>query len=801
MIGDFNAEDSEPCLSQFLTENEAKNIVKNKTCFKSISNPSCIDLFITNHPNHFQNTLSIPTGLSDFHNLVVTVLKSTFQKAKPKELLYRDYKNFSQETFKSELNIELEKNGVSTYEVFEKIFLNILNKHAPIKKKYVRANDAPYMTKILRKAIMRRSQLEKKYQDNRNDENKLLYKKQRNFCSKLYKKERKKYFTSLDPRLINDNKKFWNTICPFLSDKGSSRSPITLINKGKIVSDDCQVATENYSGAIETAIKKFSCHPSILAIDKNFNVTEKFNFVKINPLNIENEILKLNSNKAGIDKDIPCKILKETIEISSLYLSNIWNEQIIDNKDFSTNLKKANICPVFKQNDRTLPKNYRPISLLPNVSKIFERILQTQLLSYMEKFLSPALCGYRKGFNTQMALIRMIEKMKESLDKKGLAAAVLMDLSKAFDTINHELLIAKLHSYGFDKSALEIIWSYLNNRLQRTKINASFSSWTEILQGVPQGSILGPILFNLYINDLFLILKECDVCNYADDTTPYACDRDIKNLFNKLEHDSALTIEWFQYNYMKLNAEKCHLLVPGYKHEHTWVKLENKMIWEDYSVKLLGVHIDSKLNFENHIQVICAKAGRKLSALRRIVPFLTFNKKRTLLKSFFESQFSYCPLVWMFHSRKANNKINRLHERALRLIYNDYNSSFDQLLEKDGSVSIHHRNIHSLSVQMYKIYHGSDKSNPLHDMISVRSDRTLRSDFPIPAVRSENNGKNSVRYLGPLIWKIIPPLIKQADNLYDFKKGIKRWKPTECPCRLCKMYIQNLGFINTTGIL
>ena len=128
----------------------------------------------------------------------------------------------------------------------------------------------------------------------------------------------------------------------------------------------------------------------------------------------------------------------------------------------------------------------------------------------------------------------------------------------------------------------------------------------------------------------------------------------------------------------------------------------------------------------------------------------------------------------MFHSRKANNKINRLHERALRLIYNDYNSSFDQLLEKDGSVSIHHRNIHSLSVQMYKIYHGSDKSNPLHDMISVRSDRTLRSDFPIPAVRSENNGENSIRYLGPLIWKIIPPLIKQADNLYDFKKRYKK---------------------------
>ena len=117
-------------------------------------------------------------------------------------------------------------------------------------------------------------------------------------------------------------------------------------------------------------------------------------------------------------------------------------------------------------------------------------------------------------------------------------------------------LIAKLHAYGFDMDALEIIWSYLKNRLQRTKINVTFSSWTKLLEGVPQGSILGPILFNIYLNDLFFILKECNVCNYADDTTPYVCDNDIKNLFLRLEHDSALAIKWFQYNYMKLNAEK-----------------------------------------------------------------------------------------------------------------------------------------------------------------------------------------------------------------------------------------------------
>lgn len=132
-------------------------------------------------------------------------------------------------------------------------------------------------------------------------------------------------------------------------------------------------------------------------------------------------------------------------------------------------------------------------------------------------------------------------------------------------------------------------------------------------------------------------------------TTPYVCDKDIKNLFLRLEHDFALAIEWFQYNYMKLNTDKCHLLVSGNKHEHTWVKLENQMIWEEKSVKLLGINIDSQLKCDNHVLLICLKAGRKLSALTRLLQYLSFKIKRMLLKSFFESQFNYCPLIWMFH--------------------------------------------------------------------------------------------------------------------------------------------------------
>ena len=401
------------------------------------------------------------------------------------------------------------------------------------------------------------------------------------------------------------------------------------------------------------------------------------------------------------------------------------------------------------------------------------------------------------NYNTQTALLSLIEKWKDTLDKKGYSGAILMDLSKAFDTINHELLIAKLHAYGFSKNSLLLIFSYLSDRWQRTKVNLNFSNWIELLQGVPQGSVLGPLLFNICLNDLFYILKDANICNFADDTTPFVCDLNLKTVMETLESHSEIAITWFECNYMKLNTDKCHLLVSGHKFEEMWMKVGTDYIWENKEVNLLGVTIDNDLKFEKHISNLCLKAGRKLSALSRMSRFLSFKKKKTLYKSFVESQFKYCPLIWMFHSQTSNAKINRLHERALRLVYSDFQSTFEELLEIDGSFSIHHQNIQTLAIEVYKVLHGLSNSNLKELFVFRNNNYNTRSQYElaIPSVNTVLKGKSSIRYLGPIIWNSIPIDIRCADSLNVFKSQIRQWKPLSCQCRLCLNYLDGVGFV------
>ena len=188
---------------------------------------------------------------------------------------------------------------------------------------------------------------------------------------------------------------------------------------------------------------------------------------------------------------------------------------------FSSILKNANITPLFKKGFKRSKDNYRPVSILPTISKIFEKLLSKQIIMYMDKFFSKYQWGFTKGYNAQHCLLAMIEKWRKAVDNGNVFGTLLTDLSKVFDCLQHDLVIAKLNSSGFNLTALNLIHNYLTKRKQKTKINHSYSSWEDILFGVPQGSILGPILLNIFLSDLFLIVDDIDSANYADDNPIY----------------------------------------------------------------------------------------------------------------------------------------------------------------------------------------------------------------------------------------------------------------------------------------
>ena len=258
-------------------------------------------------------------------------------------------------------------------------------------------------------------------------------------------------------------------------------------------------------------------------------------------------------------------------------------------------------------------------------------------------------CGFRKQFSVQHCLIVMIEKWSQSLNSGGQASAFLTDLSKAFDCIDHELIIAKLNANGFNNSSLTFIYSYLSERKQKTKATSSFSCWAEILFGVHLGSILGLLLFKAYICDLFFEVRDLEYPSFADDTTTFSCLPEMVHILEKLQKGIQSMFDWFSENFLKLrNSDKCNLTASS--KVPVEIQISNIKVTSEFRVELFGIHIDNRLNFDYHASQLCKKASKKLHALVRIFRYVEISKRRVLVNSVITSQFSYCPLIWMFHS-------------------------------------------------------------------------------------------------------------------------------------------------------
>ena len=296
--------------------------------------------------------------------------------------------------------------------------------------------------------------------------------------------------------------------------------------------------------------------------------------------------------------------------------------------------------------------------------------------------------AYRARYSSQHVLLRLIEGWRHCLDENKMAEAILMDLSKAFDCLLHDLLIAKLEVCGIEKRSLLSLLSYLHQRKQSVKVKELSGLLQLIKSGVPQWSKLGSILFNIFINDIYFSYQE-DLHNFADDNTVSAMPDSLQALLEVLTEKANTAIDWFQLNDMILNSGKFKAILLQKNKRNTSeypIVLRGHEIQTREPVTLLGVTIDYKLSFEEHVANLCQKASAQLNVLKRLGTFMSHQTRKSMVQSFILAQFNYCSLVWYFTSAKQTNKMEKIQERALRFITDDYSSSYEKL-PKDSNTS------------------------------------------------------------------------------------------------------------------
>ena len=463
---------------------------------------------------------------------------------------------------------------------------------------------------------------------------------------------------------------------------------------------------------------------------------------------------------------------------------------IINRGSFPENLKLAQVTPIYKKDDPFTEKNYRPVSILPTLSKIYERVISDQLSLHFENIFHSFLAAFRPTFGCQTTLLRLVEDWKKALDENLYIGAILMDLSKAFDCLPH-LIIEKLKAYGLTEQSCQLMHSYLSGIKQRVKLGNCISKWQNIIKGVPQGSILGPLIFNIFMNDIFYFLEKSTLYNYADDNTVSYCHKIYQIVLSVLQIESTTMIAWFNDNHMQANPGKFQAIAVGQKSASVIkdFKIDGTEIKCEEQVKLLGIEIDFLLNFDAQISIICKKVAPQLNVLQRLSKFLNENTRLTVFKSFIRSNFNFCPIIWHFCSQTNTEKLEKLQYRALRIVYNDFQSSYEDLLHRVNTTTLHLGRMQSIAIETFKCLNGIAPEY-IRDLVKLKDNKynfRYENMLQLPTVRTSRYGKNSFRFEAARVWNSLPNEIRCANNFKEFKRLVHTWTGPGCKCSMCQL--------------
>ena len=666
----------------------------------SKTSSTLIDNIFTNNFSDISTTLSaiLYTDISD-HFPILFIDYSDYLNIPKQKYTKRIITNRNIEDFSNHLknsnwdNIQSATDAQIAYNSFRAQYTTALNKYFPIKESFDGySTRKPWLNENLKNCIKNKNKLYRIYRLTDSAYHEKIYKRYKAQLDKILSNTERQHYATLFEANKNNLKKSW-TILKEIINKRKGAAGSTKFKVGNTVTMDKKIIASGFNDFfINVGPNLASKIPRDERSPTTFMGDRCKDNIWLSPVLEEDVVTIIKTLKEGSSgwDEISARIVKQTYAHFIKPLTKIM-ELSLTTGVVPIEMKIARVIPLFKSGDKCVFSNYRPVSVLPLFSKILERLMYNRLLDFINKhnLLYKYQFGFRKQHSPNLALIILVDKISEALDKGDFVLGLFLDFSKAFDTVNHDILFKKLEHCGIRGIALSWFKSYLSDRSQYIEYNGQKSEKGNISCGVPQGSILGPLLFLIYINDLSNVSKKIFALFFADDSNMFLTGKDPDKLIKEMRTEMIKVVDWLNINKLSLNLKKTHFMI--FQKQNQKVLFSEKLIINNVNIghvdktKFLGVMIDKYLSFEHHITYIKGKIARAIGILRKCRPVLNNNTMRSMYNTFVYPYYTYCIEVWGFIcNEKTLCCLIKLQKRALEIVsgckkYSDSKPLFENL--------------------------------------------------------------------------------------------------------------------------
>lgn len=751
-----------------------------------------IDLLFVKDSNSVKTFgLCDASGVSDhfFIYMAYNIKKPKFQ---PVTVTRRDFRKFDLTAFQTAAETVNWENVFNVQDVNDKVSIlentihGLLDIFAPYRTFTIKkANSTPWITEEIKEIMNKRDMFKHNFNLTGNRTFHNNYKELRNKVTGMMRQAQKRMFNETINSKVKDSREFYKTVkkLNIISDKNNKvrvNFSAQTLNDNFVKNNNAHIDPNFISEKLQNLYSKFT--PSI----------HKFSFQPVSEHDVIKVTKSLKSMSVGVD-EINSFVIKALLPRISTILMHIVNVSF-EHGIFPENWKKAVITPIPKVSIPLSPSDFRPISLLPALSKIIEKLANIQIVAYLveHNFLDPYQSAYKKNHSTQTALLKLCEDIYDIIDDSEITLLILLDFSKAFDTVNHELLLAKLDILGFDKNTCDWIFSYLSGRQQMVKTDTECSNWSPLLNGVPQGSILGPLLFTILVSDMRRSIWNGSYITYADDTNLY-WESEVDTVNSVIDTANQVLEQVSNYcvdTCLRLNETKCKYIFIGSKPairklkmvDKNDVKINGKVLESLEFAKVLGVLFDEVLSWQKQVNSCISKAMGNFYQIYRYKRFLEKDAIISLCEAVVLSQFNYCDTVYSNMDIFLEEKIQKIQNHCLRFIFNyrmkdkcDYNI----LLKKLNWLNMKQRRIKHGLTMIYKILNGlapyylSDSFTLTSEIHNVNTRNAAKSSIWISKGSTSKLHRKSYTCYMAKIFNNLPENIQKSVSVNSFKQAIK----------------------------